>query len=652
MALQLGPVGYAGAARKDVRLLTTRAGQCVIGRVWLKGSSGAPDRLAIGFYRRKGTYWCGMSIDENWWPELLAYVPAEKPWAEPEVLVAEIRSYDDPWIPGTRILWSALVPTDEFQALDGQLIAFNYEVESTGRPGPSRDVAGSLNPRFWIGAYTGDRHIEFEPLVLGWQNNNHSAMVLDPKFAMTYGLMPRSRSDGSVHWDNPAEPEFDVARIGAPSVYKDLAQTGTRATISRDYLQDYLSLRGMELIQVYWESRHGPQDAAAEALLGDRKQVNNKLPTREFDVRRRHGGGFFAQVWGARHIAGPGALPITRNPLEEAGLVWPGIDLPVTMQVAQRLRPWDHVYVRDSVLATYEGRPDFHVGAEDGHVGYSNQWSVGPSRRIGRDVIQLEVRKLYEGAPPRVVQHFHDHAILPTPELLSPEGRQTRNVGIRSKELVYGVADIGMMLCGIAAMFELEAVGTDAYVGLDRVWLTSNGWWNGAHVEPVRRHIPLDLSRADFLTRCLDLDKLLVEPMAERRLRPLVLAFGTPLDKISDFRGLKLLDRIVSLCNVAVASGLVPWKSGDEILARHAEPGGELARPLSKLFALSDLRQAAGHRKDPDDVIPSALERFGIDPSISRGGWGTVLDAVYDGLAAQLADINATLGGVLKIPVG
>ncbi|ODT92721.1 MAG: hypothetical protein ABS86_01430 [Sphingobium sp. SCN 64-10] len=591
-------------------------------------------------------------MDDDWWPDLLAHISAEDPWAESDVLVAEIRSHDDPWIPGSRVLWSALVPTPEFEALDGQLIAFNYEVESTGRPGPGRNVAGSVNPRFWIGAYADDRRIECEPLILGWENNNHSAMVLDPKFAMTYGLVPRALSDGSVHWDNPAEPEFDVARVSAPSVYVDLRQSGARATVSRDYLQDYLSLRGMELVQVYWESRHGPVDAAADTLLGDRQQVNEKLRSREMDVRRRREGGFFAQVWGARHVARPGPLPITNNPLEEAGLSWPGIDVPVTMTVAQRLRPLDHVYVRDTVLGIYEGRPDFHVGAEDGHISYSNQWSTGPTMRLGRDAIQLEVRKLYEGTPARVVQHFHDHAIMPSPELLSVQSRQARNIGVRAKELVYGIADIGLMLCGLAGMFGLDAVGTEAYVGLDRAWLTPNGWWNAAHVEPIRRHIPVDLSRADFLTRCLDLDKLLVEPLAERQLRPLVLAFGTPSDKITDFRGLKLLDRLICLCNVAIDAGLVPWQSGAEIIARYAEHGSKPARPLIKLFALSDLRQAAGHRKDPDIVIPSALERFGLDPSAARGGWGLVLDEVYDQLSVQLAEIHATLVGVLKIPGG
>ncbi|QDC37280.1 hypothetical protein [Sphingobium fuliginis] len=588
-------------------------------------------------------------MDEDWWPDLLAHIPKEDPWAEPNLLVAEIRSFDDPWLKGTRILWSALVPIAELEALEGKLIAFNYEVESTGRPSPGLNVAGTLEPRFWIGAYAAERHIEFEPLIFGWGSHNNTALVLDPRFAMTYGLMPRGLADGSTHWDNLAEPEFDVAVISAPSVYEDLQHSGARAVIARDYLQDYLTLRGMALVHVYYENRRGERDDAIDALLGDEDRVCEKLSTREVDVQRRREGGFLAQIWGARVVAMPGALPITADPLEENGLVWPGIDSLVTKMVANRFRPWNHVYVRDSVLAAYEGKPGFHVSPETGGVGYGNQWSVGPADRVGRDVIRLEIRKLYEGTPHRVVRHWNAYAITPTPDLLGAEGRKARNVGTRSKELVYAMADIGMMLCGIAAMFPLEAVGTEDYVGLDRAWLTYNGWWNGAHVEPITRHIPVDMSRSEFLSRCLDLDKVLVEALGERRLRRLVTAFGTPHDKIDKFRGLKLLDRIICLCQVAVDAGLAPWKSGEEVVARYAQNGTDPAQPLAKLFALSDLRQAAGHRKDLDAEIAPALERFGLDLSATRGGWGLVMDQIYDQLSEQLAAIHETLKQTLRL---
>ena len=133
-------------------------------------------------------------MDDDWWPDLLAHIPLEDPWDAPDVVVTEIRSYDDPWFPGVRFLWSALVPLADLGALDGQRFSFDYQVESTGRPGPGPNVAGSLNPRFWIAAYFDDRRVEFEPLVLGWESNNQTALVLGRVDKLA--TMPTSRSGG------------------------------------------------------------------------------------------------------------------------------------------------------------------------------------------------------------------------------------------------------------------------------------------------------------------------------------------------------------------------------------------------------------------------------------------------------------------------
>jgi hypothetical protein len=112
---------------------------------------------------------------------------------------------------------------------------------------------------------------------------------------------------------------------------------------------------------------------------------------------------------------------------------------------------------------------------------------------------------------------------------------------------------------------------------------------------------------------------------------------------------LKLLDRIVCLCQVAADAGLIPWEAGQEICDRYERSGSEPAHPLTKLFALHDLRQAAGHRKGVDEEIAKALGRFDIDTAMTRGGYGLVLDAIYDQLGEQLTTVKAVLGATLKI---
>jgi len=589
------------------------------------------------------------NVGDDWWPDLLRYMADEDPWGSPDVVVAELKSYDDPWFAGARMLWSALVPTAELEAMDHRLIGFNYDVETSG-PHPFADRAGGYRPWFRISAIDGERRIECEPLVLSWEANNTTAMVIDPGFTMTYGLIPRAHADGSIRWDNVEEPEYDVAKVDAPSTYGGEHHSGAKVTIARDYLQDYLTLRGMALVQVYYESRRGPRDDAMAKILDGKVQQNLKLRDREVDIRLRDEGGYFVQTWGARRIAGPANLPISTDPLEKEGLTWPGLEGAITSDAARAFRPWDNVYVRDTVLGAYEGRSGFRVSPESGGVSFGNQWSIGWTDRVGRDAIRLEVKKLYEGGRPRVIQHWHNHAIAPTPELAAPEARLAKNVGSRAKALVYAVTTLGERLATLANKLNVTGLSGTDIVGLDRGRLDYEGWWNGPQVEQITRHIPLSLDRSGFLNRCLALDKLAIEALQQKPLRRLVRGVGTPTDKLDDFRGLKLLDRLVCLCLAADNAGLRIWESGDEVIRRYHADGVDPARPIAKLFALSDLRQVAGHRKDnEDEAVDTALSRFGLDRSAAAGGWGLILDQIYDQVCEQVAEAERIIASALDV---
>lgn len=587
-------------------------------------------------------------MEEGWWPDIMRNTASETPWREELVTVAEMASYDDPTSPGQRILWSALVSPEILESLNGNLRAFSHEVESTGRPGVW--AAGNLNPQFHISAYLDDHRIECEPLVLGWVNANQTAMVLEPKFSMTYGLMPRAIGDGTVRWDDPAAPEFDVAIVDPPSIYDNLKVSGARARVSRSYLQDYLTLRGMHLVQVFYEYRSTFDDTAIRDALGVENRRVERLLDREFDIERNDDGSYTAQVWGARVVAGPGAMPITDDDLDKVGLAWPGMAEPVTHGIARKLRPYDWIYVKDSVLAAYEGRAGFQTYPESGGVAFGGQWSVGHCERVGRDVIRTELKKLYEGTPNRVIRHWHAHAIAPAPNVQGADAAKARNIAIRAKELVNTLVTVGENLAALTAALKLpERHGAD-FVGLDRQFLNYNGWWKGAFVDPVTRHIPMTMPRDAFLDRCLDLDKLAIESLAERHFRPLVRGIGTPEDNIDSFRGLKLLNRLTCLAQVANAGGLSLATAGQEIVDRYDRDGTNPAQPLSRLFALSDLRQIKGHRKQEiDALVDKALARFGIDARAVAGGWGAALDTVYDGVIDDLTSVNKTFKNALEL---
>lgn len=587
-------------------------------------------------------------MDEDWWPDMMRGLAREDPWGEEMVTVAEMRGYDDAIVPGQRILWSALVTTEDLASLDGELRAFNHEVESTGRPGP--ESAGQLKPRFHVSAYHEGRRIECEPLILGWTQANQTALVLDPGFAMTYGLMPRAGPNGAQHWDDPAAPQTDIAIVDEPSLYDSQRVSGARARISRGHLQDYLTLRGMHLIQVYYEYRSAFQDDAAEQLLGakDKDRVCEDLRDRSVDVSRYRDGEYVTQVWGARLIAGPGDMPVTSDTLEREGLVWPGLSGPVTRDVARKARMHDWVYVRDTVLAIYEDRPGFSVHPESGAVSFKGQWSVGHCERVGRDVIRVELKKLYEGTPHRVIRHWHAHAIQPTPAVTGPRARQARNIASRAKALVQALTKVGELLAELNDRLELPELSGADLVGLDREFLEYNGWWMGPFVKQVARHAPIDMGRDAFLERCLDLDKLTIEALAERHLRRMVQKIGEPRDRVKDLRGLKLLDRIACLAQVATDAGLSLSDAGAEIVHRFHEDARS-KRPLNHLFVISDLRQLKGHRKEIEAGAITGLERLGMDERAVTGGWGPALDALYDGAINDLETLCKTLADAVAI---
>lgn len=586
-------------------------------------------------------------MHEDWWPDMLRHLAALDPWADEMVTVAELVGYDDPGTPGQRIMWTALVKPEDLGLLKGDLRAFHHEVESTGRPGPG--AAGQLEPRFHISAYKDGLRLESEPLVLGWTNNNKTALILDPRFAMTYGLMPRSLADGTIRWDDPAAPEFDVAIVDSPSLYHDLRVSGARALVNRRHLQDYLTLRGMHLVQVYYEIRHATRDDAIdEALAGESRRVE-RMADREIDVWKNQDGTYVAQVWGARIVAGPGGLPVTVDDLDRVGLEWPGRPGSVTREEARKFRVHDWVYVSDRALGAYEGRSDFQVHPESGGVSFGGQWSVGHCGRLGRDIIRVELKKLYEGTPDRVIRHWHAHALAPRPEFEDGATFSMPNVATRARAIVHRLSDIGELLSSLTNALGLPERSPAALVGLDRAQLDYEGWWLGPSVEPVTRHVPVDMPRDAFLDRCLDLDKLVVEALAERYLRPMVRAIAEPPDDIDSFRGLKLLDRLTSLAQVASAGGLSLVSSGEEVAARYHRDGTDPPQPLLRLFVLSDLRQLKGHRKqDVDAGIKRALARLGIDAREAAGGWGTVADQIYNGVAEDLERLFATLVSALE----
>ncbi len=575
---------------------------------------------------------------KDWWPTPLAHIAREDPWANDHVVVAEIRSFDEKPHAGQRALFSALVPLDQIDQVKAALAKLDHDVSASG-PRPFYMEDRPFAPKFWVGAEAlpNDR---YEPLILTWRSHDKTVLQPDPGFLMTYGLMPRAIEGGSVYWDDPQVPRADIVKVTAPSVWDFPLGTPAYVSISKDYLQDYLTLRHMALVQIFWEIRWGEHDPEIEQRLNGQEGVNIDLLDRRFQLGRdvRDRSSVFAQVWGARIIAMPGALPITEETLNDNPLVWPGIDKPVTEEIALGLGATDFVYVDDTVLSAYEGRPGFRVSPESGSVSHGTQWSVGFCERVGRNTIRLEIKKLYEGAPAAVVRYWHRFAVVPFSDAALPAALHESNIATRAKAVTYAMVHLGEALSKLALSLGLK-ISPEEFVGLRRAALDYSGWWTSQVAEPTSRHAPLSMSADAFLNRCLTLEKLIIEGMNEGTLRRLLQAAGVPAKDIKELRTLKLLDRIVCLVQFAATSGLSMANDG-ALLWSCLSTDGASGQPISHLFALHDVRILEAHKADDRDrKLQEELKRFDIKPGEEGSGYGSILDRIYDALAAEVTEI-------------
>jgi hypothetical protein len=429
------------------------------------------------------------------------------------------------------------------------------------------------------------------------------------------------------------------------------AGTAASVRIRKDYLQDYLSLRQMALIQVYWELRWAEADEEIEATLGKEEAVEMKLSDRKYLLCRSWNDKNIvaAQVWGARVIALPGPLPISENDLETNGLIWPGFKETITDAKAMEMSPGDRVYINDAVLGAYEGRPEFRVNPNSGSVSFGTQWAVGFCDRVGRDLISVELKKLYEGVRPHVTREWHRHAVNAPSEAGLERMAMERNIGVRAEEIVFATLALGESLSRLAQAVSLPGLQSEDFVGLRRKALEYHGWWTFENIEPIARHIPLNMGEGAFLERCKELQQLIIEGLSQNNLRLSLRKLSVPAREIEKLGSLKLLDLLVRMAQVARQAGLELALQGKEVWDR-LNARSTPVEPIGHLFALYDLRTLGGHRSsNRRSELEAHLKRFGIVPGDAAAGYGKILDRVYDTLATELRQTGEKITAAISI---
>jgi hypothetical protein len=532
---------------------------------------------------------------------------------------------------GYRELFTALVPPMDLQRVLNRTGGIGHTVSCSG-PNPSIGPEGGYVPCFWIMGPGGKKYVTLTP---SWLNHNERVVLPDAGLLMTYGLVPRFVKE-AVEWDDPRAPEYSVVRVTPRWRYSvDGDSTPARIEVAANYLEDYLSLLNRTAVAVFFEKRYSLNDPSIEAMLGKEETASIRLPGCTLDLRRvepqySNGANQLTKVWGCRLLLRPQSRPISNR--EHLALDWPSYG--VVAPGGHQWEPFDEVYVKDDVLVYFEARDEFAVSPESGGLSYDGWWSVSYCSRYSRNCIRLEIRKLYEGAPKNIIQHYQQHAVMRDEAEQDLVRDGPRHIGIRAKEVLDGFFSLTEALVQLATDLGLTLADSEV-AGITRAEASYRGWWNLGPTKALGHVVPIAMNREDFLQRCVDLNNLL-EHVRSAPLRLILKKLGVEDEVFKDRGTLKMIDALAQLAVLARQEGLSLIGDFAQVHARWNRKGR--LPEIAPLFAVNALRNIRSHAAGPtaDRTLENNCAVFGIDMSSTVPGWGYALDTVYDGLAEAL----------------
>jgi hypothetical protein len=580
----------------------------------------------------------GIEDPASFWPASLAHLAMPHDAAGSEyVTIAEISEAAVGGFDGYKKVTVALVPLTMASEVLQSTAETGHEVQSHG-PLPIVDDDGLPHRSgFWIDGI--QREDRFEPLVNAWRGSDTDVVVPDNNLLMVFGLVPRHTGEAQVSWDDLHGPVYDVVRTSSVSDHQRPKDQRQRAfvEIRRDYLLEYCRIKQAAAVAFYYEQRRSQGDATSDRAMDGRANEDFHLPGRLLNLqlhldRANAPHRQFAQVWGRRIVLPRGERRVIE--VDDPALVWPDHAGAMTMERAGH----EHLmaYVSDQVLADYEGRPVFEIYPKSGGVSYRGQWSVSYCHRVGRDHIALEIKKLYEGSPSPVMEHWHKYAVPEAQAKADRDASGDRNIATRAEGLVAAFLAVTRALAELADQLGLSFSQADIG-GYDSTDVEYRGWWTIEGLSALGNVAPMSVALDGFLDRSVTV-VILLESIQQAPLRNMVLKLGLDRKQVAEFKSMKLLATLCQLATICKDSGhRLPAD------ASHVVGGWDKdlrVAALRRPFAVNQLRQKAAHRTGAGFAASLAgdLGAFGIEPAAQAAGWGRAIDALYDGL---IDDFNA-----------
>lgn len=537
----------------------------------------------------------------------------------------------------TRLLCTGLINEEALLQLK-PTDSFGFQVRCH-RPGEDLELTQKeRRPTFSI--WSSSQIIPFpEPLVLSWESGGKVTALPDPGFLATYDLMPRVLSSQSkIVWDRPEIPENDIVEVSLIAEADNFTESTLQVFAKRAYLEDYASRRNLAIVTMFLEEWKLPKDheLVTRPDEEERREEQFKQSHLQFVFLPwlQSGTPLHLELKGYVVLCRPGKSPITGESLGE--LKWPGIEKPVRGKGSNYTGGIsDVVFVRDEVLAEFEGKSEFEVYPETGGVSLGNQWAVSFCRRYGRDLIWLELRKLYEGCPPWVIKHYHKYAVNP-PRADLPDGWSAPNVAKRTERIISELCRLTNALMELSLQVLQDSIPHTRFMIKSPSHVKFHGWYTIEDFEAIARHFPFNATQGMFLSRSKDLYRGVFEKLSSGELRRLLVRIGIREAEIKEYGSLVLLGKLVAICAASHRCHLDIPGSGRSILNLMEEKDWYFEE-LKVIFKLNKLRILDAHRKsDTKIILADVLSELNLDLNVVASGYGPAFDALYDKIGEAL----------------
>lgn len=527
-----------------------------------------------------------------------------------------------------------LVDDDDLSEIFAQYPSFSAAIMSITEP--DRHSDGPHETR-WSIQMAG---VQVEPLVVKWERGQRAMVVPDQRFHITYGFTPNSVDpDGSVTYLWPDDLDREALRVGSGARINGFDQPShgdASVTARRRFVEDYCTLRQKHFVVAYFIHAQVKIDEQIDSFLGESDGwIDIRRPGRHVAMNRvRHGDPDAAKVeiWG---LAGPIISP-ARLTVSDWNWDYSDFDWPLDTGKIDTFAHVGNVFVTDQALERFLIDPDTDVNLVYGSVTHGYQWGVSTHGRVGRDLVEVDLKRLNEGAPRAIAAHLNRFAA-PPPHRAD---RNLTNIAARTVRIVTALQHLDRAL---------QQIDTDdgPYVSGEVIGADLNGESWPKRLQATAAPAPLAIREAEFLRRSVTLYDAVIEPIKQKPLRRLVRSLAPDVagsDVVKEARSIALLNIVVHAAAEAHDAGLSIRSDTETVAARLSwnTPLSELPADhelIEPLRLLHKVRVEASH----SGAEPADLLRLGVQKRPGVTEWGVVLDRLYDDVADALERI-ADLG--------